>query len=63
MGSGIIIGDHVYMVEESGISHCYDLKTGEEVWQIEKRPSGTGTWGSMLHAEGRLYVMLKNADM
>lgn len=62
VGSGMIIGDHVYMVEESGIPHCYDLKTGEEVWQIEKRPSGTGTWGSMLHVDGRLLVMLKNGD-
>lgn len=62
VGSGMVIGNHVYMIEDSGIPHCYDLKTGEEVWQIEKRPGGAGTWGSMIHAEGRLYVLMRNGD-
>jgi outer membrane protein assembly factor BamB len=58
----MIVGNHVYIVEETGIPHCYDLTTGEEVWQIEKRPGAGGTWGSMVHAEGRLYVVTKNAQ-
>lgn len=62
VGSGMIVGNHVYIVEETGIPHCYDLTTGEEVWQIEKRPEAGGTWGSMVHAEGRLYVVTKNAQ-
>jgi outer membrane protein assembly factor BamB len=62
VGSGMIVGDHVYIVEEIGLPHCYDLKTGEEVWKVEKRPSGSMTWGSMVHAEGRLYVLMRNAE-
>jgi outer membrane protein assembly factor BamB len=62
VGSGMIVGDHVYMVEESGIPHCYNLETGEEVWKIEKRPGAGNTWGSMVHAEGRLYVLMRNAE-
>lgn len=62
VGSGMIVGDHVYIVEENGLPHCYELKTGEEVWKVEKRPGGGATWGSMVHAEGRLYVLMRNAE-
>ena len=57
----MIVGDHVYVVEENSVPHCYDLKTGEELWQVEMRPGGT-TWGSMVHAEGRLYVLMRNGE-
>ncbi|MCR9115997.1 MAG: PQQ-like beta-propeller repeat protein [bacterium] len=60
VGSGMVIGDHVYIVEENGVPHCYNLQTGEEVWRISKRPSGGNTWGSMVHADGRLYVLMRN---
>jgi len=62
VGSGMIVGDHVYMVEENGVPHCYDLKTGAEVWKVEKRPGSGPTWGSMVHAEGRLYVLMRNGE-
>ncbi len=62
VGSGMIIGDHIYMVEENGVPHCYDLKSGEEVWQLTKRPSGGTTWGSMVHVDGRLYVLMRNGS-
>jgi outer membrane protein assembly factor BamB len=61
VGSGMVIGDHVYMIEENGVPHCYDLKTGEELWQVETRPGGT-TWGSMVHADGRLYILMRNGE-
>lgn len=62
VGSGMIIDGHVYIVEESGIPHCYELKTGEEVWQVKKRPNGGKTWGSMVENNGRLYVLMKNGS-
>ncbi len=61
VGSGIIIGEHVYILEETGVPHCYELTTGKEVWQVEKRPPGA-TWSSMVHSDGRLYVMTKQGD-
>jgi outer membrane protein assembly factor BamB len=60
VGSGMIVGDHVYMMEENGMPHCYELMTGQEVWKVEKRPGGGATWGSMVHADGRLYVLMRN---
>jgi outer membrane protein assembly factor BamB len=62
VGSGMIVGDHVYIVDENGTPRCYDLKTGEEQWKVEKRPGDGTTWGSMVHAEGRLYVLMRNAE-
>ena len=60
VGSGMIVGEHVYMMEENGVPHCYDLKTGDEVWKVEKRPGGGTTWGSMVHADGRFYVLMRD---
>ena len=55
IGTGVIIGPHLYMVSENGTPQCFELKTGKEVWQADKRPAGS-TWSSMVHADGRLYV-------
>lgn len=57
IGSGVIVGGHIFMLEESGVPHCFELTTGRELWepQIAKRPGG-GAWGSIVHAGGRLYV-------
>ena len=60
VGSGAIVGDHVYIVEENGVPHCYELTTGKEVWQVEKRPGGELTWGSMVHADGKLWVLMRD---
>lgn len=60
VGTGTIVGKHVYIVEENGIPHCYDLKTGEQVWKLTQRPNGGRTWGSMVHADGKLYVLMRN---
>lgn len=54
IGSGVIVGEHLYILEEQGIPHCFELKTGNEVWKAER--TGDGAWGSMVHAAGRLYV-------
>jgi len=62
VGSGIIVGDHVYILEENGVPHCYELRTGNEVWQITKRPGRSNSWSSMVHSDGRLYVLTHNGD-
>jgi outer membrane protein assembly factor BamB len=44
------------------VPHCYDLKTGEDRWKDEKRVGSGVTWGSMVHADGRLYVLMRNGE-
>ncbi|MFO0823475.1 MAG: PQQ-binding-like beta-propeller repeat protein [Gemmataceae bacterium] len=60
VGSGIILDEYVYMVDENGNAHCYDLKTGKDSWEGEKVKGLT--WGSMIHSDGRLYLLMRNGD-
>ncbi len=62
VGSGVVVGEHVYIIEENGVPHCYELKTGKEVWNVKDRPAGDKTWGSMIHSNGRLYVLMHNGE-
>jgi len=63
VGSGVIVGGHVYMMDENGVPHCYDLETGTDQWKVDKRPgSGASTWGSLVHVDGRLLVLMRNGE-
>src|SRR5262249_18630148 len=62
VGSGVIVGDHIYMVDENAVVHCYELKSGEDLWKSEGRIKGGMTWGSMVHADGRLYLLMRNGE-
>ncbi len=57
IGSGIIIGEHVFQANADGAGsfECFDLKTGESRWKHERTQDGPH-WGSMVYADGRLYV-------
>jgi outer membrane protein assembly factor BamB len=53
IGSGVLVGDHVYILNHVGTVQCIEWRTGKSLW--EERV-GAGAWGSMVHADGRLYV-------
>ena len=53
IGSGVIIGDHIFMVNEQGTAQCIELKTGKTLWTQRVT---TPTWGSLVHAGDRLYI-------
>jgi len=53
IGSGVIVGDHVYILNENGVLQCMEWKTGKTLWN--ERAAGR-TWGSVVYADGRLYV-------
>jgi len=56
VGSGVIVGDHVFIMNENGVVYCLSAKSGEQVWGRGER-AGTGqTWSSMVHADGKLWV-------
>jgi len=52
IGSGVIAGEHAYLVNEPGLA-CIELKTGKELWT---KPIREGVWGSIVLADGKLYV-------
>jgi outer membrane protein assembly factor BamB len=61
VGSGMIVGEHVYIIDENGLPRCYELTTGKNHWESEARLKST-TWGSMIHSEGKLYTLMRNGD-
>ena len=48
VGTGVLHDGHVYIMEENGVPHCYDVKTGEELWRFYTVPKegdpGSETW-------------------
>jgi outer membrane protein assembly factor BamB len=53
IGSGVILGDHVFIANEPGTLQCIELFTGKTLW-VERL--GGRSWGNLVHAAGRLYV-------
>src|SRR5262245_332507 len=58
IGSGVIVGDHVYVVNEPSVA-CLELKTGKELWD---QPIQGGCWSSIVHTDGRLYVVSQQGE-
>src|SRR5262249_45600095 len=54
IGSPVVVGGHVYIVNEVGTAQCFELKTGKELWG--KHRVGDKFWGSLVAADGKLYV-------
>jgi outer membrane protein assembly factor BamB len=53
VGSGVIAGDHFYIVNDPGVAQCIELKTGKTAWR--KRAAGS-TWSSSVLSGDRIYV-------
>ena len=53
VGSGVVAGDHFYIVNDPGVAQCFELKTGRQVWR--KRAAGS-TWASSVLSGDRIYV-------
>ena len=58
IGSGVIVGDHVYVVNETGVV-CVDLKTGQEQWG-QNVPGGV--WSSIVRAGDTLYLTTQRGE-
>ncbi|MEM7307469.1 MAG: PQQ-binding-like beta-propeller repeat protein [Planctomycetota bacterium] len=54
-GSGVYFGDRVVIPDMGGMLWSIDPKTGEADWR--KRIGRGNTWGSVVQAGGRLYLM------
>jgi outer membrane protein assembly factor BamB len=53
IGTGVVIGGHLFMVSEPGLS-CIEMSTGREIWK--HRYADQTFWGSVVCAGDRLYV-------
>lgn len=59
IGSGVIHGGHVYVVNDRGTAQCLEVATGRTIW--EKRLKGPGAtsrnWSSLVLNRGLLYAV------
>jgi len=65
IGSGLIYDGHVILPDSSGIVVCYDLKTGDMLWQKRLRAPGSsrgGTWSSLVKSGERIYLTNQSGD-
>jgi outer membrane protein assembly factor BamB len=59
IGSGVIAGEHLYLLNEKDVAICLDVKSGKEVWR--ERLPGT-SWSSMVLVDQRIYVTNQAGD-
>lgn len=52
IGTGVIIGPHLYMVNEPGVAECLEAATGQTLW---KERLGAVTWGSPIYIDAKFY--------
>src|SRR5262249_56420609 len=52
--SPLLIGDELYMVNDSGIATCVEAKSGHELWRARL---GGNYSASPLYADGRIYFL------
>jgi outer membrane protein assembly factor BamB len=48
-------GTYLYVLRDNGVVHCFDLRTGEEIYPRQRLPNGTYS-ASLVLADGRLYA-------
>jgi outer membrane protein assembly factor BamB len=62
IGSGVLVGDYIFMAnadDKGGAAQCIDLKTGKTLWM---KRLGDACWGSIVHADGKLWVTDRLGD-
>jgi outer membrane protein assembly factor BamB len=58
IGTGVILGKHLYMANENSTAQCIEVETGREAWRA-RMPEGV-IWSSPVLAGDRLYVTNQN---
>ncbi|MBI5685844.1 MAG: PQQ-like beta-propeller repeat protein [Verrucomicrobia bacterium] len=64
IGSGVIHDGRIYIHNDPGVAECFDLKTGNLVWEERLRGDGkTGqNWSSVMLAGGNCYTITQGGD-
>lgn len=64
LGTGVITGGHVFILNTEGIAECLNLQTGAPLWQ--ERVKGTGSkgdsWSSMVLVDGHILCLNQGGE-
>jgi outer membrane protein assembly factor BamB len=55
----VLVGDLIFMVDNSGLGSCLDARTGKEIWAERVFPAPAFVYASPMYAEGRIYAAEK----
>ena len=64
IGSGVLVGGHVYILNEDGMAQCIEARKGEMVWEERLRGPGKNgkSWSSVVVAGDKLYAINQSGD-
>jgi outer membrane protein assembly factor BamB len=63
IGSGVIAGNHIYILNDPGVAECFELRTGKVVWEERlKGPAKSDSWSSMVLSGQRIYIGNQGGD-
>jgi outer membrane protein assembly factor BamB len=64
IGSGAIHNGLIFVHNDPGIAECFDLKTGELVWEqrLAGESSQATNWSSVMIADGLCYTLTQGGD-
>jgi len=57
IGSGIVKDGHLFYHDSRGTAFCYELDTGEQVWESTRAGKKTKVWSSFLLSGDNIYIM------
>jgi outer membrane protein assembly factor BamB len=60
IGTGVVTGGRLYIVNEPGVAECIDLEKGETVW---RERLGDPSWSSVTLVGTRLYIPEQSGDV
>ena len=64
IASGAIHEGHIYILNDSGVAQCINVKTGEQVWNERLKGNGPSgqNWSSIVISEGNCYAVNQVGD-
>ena len=63
MPTPIVVGDELYTLNNNGVFHCFDLKTGKEHYQTRVPHGGLGFSASPVAADGKIYCSSESGEV
>ena len=64
LGTGVIAGGHVFILNTEGIAECLNLQTGASLWQERVKGSGKkgDSWSSMVLVDGHILCLNQGGE-
>jgi outer membrane protein assembly factor BamB len=57
----LVVGDHLFAVNDAGMASCYEIATGKEVWADQR--VGASYYASPVLIDGKVYAFTQKGDV